>query len=271
MLYAEAKKPRLLEPFLKRVLLLDANLAATRMTAEILKDLGAGRIVTETSDERAMAACHALDPQLIITELSGPTLDGLRFVRVLRRSNMACRARPVIVIAAEPTASSIVAARNSGVHEFLRKPFTIRDLTRRLEAVSLHRRDWIEAMNYVGPDRRRFNSGDYAGPHKRKSDIAEISPSARVEQALRILASAVRSIEADPEQSLRAMQAQADDLQDIGVRTADRDLLNGAAQLKRCLAAAANGGRLSRVAVDGAAAPLLARLPAEPRAAFELA
>ena len=271
MIYAGSRKPQPLAPFLKRVLLLDASLAATRMTAEVLKDMGAASVLTETSDAAAMTLCGQFDPQVIITELSGPTLDGLKFVRVLRRSKLACRARPVIVITAEPTASSIAAARNSGVHEFLCKPFTIRDLTRRLEAVSLHRRDWIEAINYIGPDRRRFNSGDYAGPRKRKSDAEDISQAARVEQALRILASAIKSIESDSGQSLRAMQAQADDLQDIAVKTADLTLLNGAAQLKRCLSIAANSGKLSRTEIDNAAAELLARLPAEPMAAFELA
>ena len=38
----------------------------------------------------------------------------------------------------------------------MRKPFTIGDLERRLEAVTLKPRDWVEAVQYVGPDRRRF-------------------------------------------------------------------------------------------------------------------
>ena len=54
----------------------------------------------------------------------------------------------------------------------MRKPFTIKDLERRLEAVTLKPRDWVEAVQYVGPDRRRFNSAEYKGPRKRKADAS---------------------------------------------------------------------------------------------------
>jgi len=270
MIFAESRNTRQLAPHLRRVLLLDANPMAMRMTSEILKDLGAQRIYTETSDARALDLCKQVEPQIIITELNGPSLDGLRFVRTLRRSTLACRSRPVIVIAAEPTASSLMGARNSGVHEFLRKPFTIRDLTKRIEAVSLHRRDWIEGISYVGPDRRRFNSGDYQGPRKRQTDAKEPGDAARVEQALRILASAIKAIETDPTQSLRSMQAQADDLQAIAASLGDVQLLSGASQLQRCLTVAASNGVLSRSEIETGAAALLERLSAEPMPAFEL-
>jgi DNA-binding response OmpR family regulator len=271
MIHAGAKQKRPLAPFLRRVLLLDASHMASRLTAEVLKDLGAAEIYTETSDAKALAVCREVEPQLIVTELSGPTLDGLKFVRQLRRSNLVCRARPVIVITHEPTAASIIAARNSGVHEFLCKPFTIRDIVRRIEAVALHKRDWIEAVNYVGPDRRRFNSGDYQGRRRRQTDAPDPGPAVRIEQALRIIVSAIRSVESDPGQSLRAMQAQADDLRGVAEATGDAALMEAAAQLQRCLTLAVSSGVLSRVAVEGGAKDLLARLPAEPLPAFELA
>ena len=142
------------------------------MMAELVKNLGAGRIYTETAEAQALETCKRLEPQLVITEWSGPMFEGGRFTKTLRRSDLVCRTVPVIMVTAEATAAAILGARNAGVHEFLRKPFAIRDLSRRIEAVMLTRRDWIEAVNYVGPDRRRFNSGDYRGPRKRRSDSA---------------------------------------------------------------------------------------------------
>jgi DNA-binding response OmpR family regulator len=210
-----------------------------------------------------LALCQQIEPQVILTELQGPTLDGLKFVRTLRRSALSCRTVPVIVITATPTASAIIAARNCGVHEFLCKPYTIRDLSRRLEAVALHGRDWIEAVNYVGPDRRRFNSGDYRGPRKRHADNGIQGVVARIEQALRILASAIRAIDADPAQALRSMQAQAADLNAIATQENDVGLMAGTAALQRCLAAAAASGVVSRAAIEGGAAELLALLPSD--------
>ena len=126
-----------------------------------------------------MAACKNFEPQVIFTELTGKDLDGLNLVRTLRRSTLSCRQAPVIVVTTEATAAAIVASRNAGGHEFLRKPFTTKDLVRRLEAVCLRSRDWIEAINYIGPDRRRFNSGDYQGPRKRQSDHPAMADAAR--------------------------------------------------------------------------------------------
>ena len=76
------------------------------------------------------------------------------------------------MITGEATIESIKAARDAGVHEFLRKPFTDKDLFRRVENVIMKPRVWIDAQMYVGPDRRRFNSGEFVGSKKRKADAA---------------------------------------------------------------------------------------------------
>jgi hypothetical protein len=78
--------------------------------------------------------------------------------------------------------------------------------------VTLKPRDWIEAVAYVGPDRRRFNSADYKGPRKRKADAAG-TPAARLSQALRIVKSAATALDTDPAQARRALAAQAVELQ----------------------------------------------------------
>jgi len=248
---------------LQRVLLLDARQASARMTADLVKGLGAGRIYTETVEAAALETCQQLEPQLLIIELAGPNFDGLRFAKTLRRSRMACRAAPIIMVTAEATAATIVGARNAGVHEFLRKPFAIRDLSRRIEAVLLTRRDWIEAVAYVGPDRRRFNSGEYQGPKKRQADQAADEDARRIDQALKILKSALSAVESDPEQARRSLQAQAQDLHAIAIKTSDLKLMSAVAPLQRAMIAVGEAGPLSRPALEAAAAGLWAFAPAE--------
>jgi len=261
MILTGSKTSRPLSPFLQRVLVLDASAANGRMMAELVKDLGAGSIHAELSETQALETCKQLDPVLIITELSGPRLDGLKFTKALRRSALACRSVPVIMITAEATTGAILGARNAGVHEFLRKPFTLGDLSRRIEAVMLTRRDWVEAINYVGPDRRRFNSGDYRGPRKRRSDSTASEESGRIEQALRILKSALAAVETDPDQARRSIRAQAADLHAIAVRTNDMKLMNATAPLQRRLIAIGEAGPLSRGALETAAAALWPLMP----------
>src|SRR6185312_12352997 len=240
--------------------------AAARMMADLLKAAGARQIQMAPHGARALAACRELAPQVIFTDAGGPDLEGLDFVRQLRRSHLECRQAPVIVATAEATARVIVAARNAGVHEFLRKPFTNRDLVRRLEAVILHPRDWIEAVEYVGPDRRRFNSADYTGPRKRRSD-APTTPAARMEQALRIVKSALASLEKDPAQALRALQVQTSELKGLGASLPDARLAAAAVKLQSALVAANPEMMPSRAVLEAACADLLALLPAEPAAA----
>jgi DNA-binding response OmpR family regulator len=263
MIFGEEKLVRQLAPYLNRVLVVDSSHAGARLLGELLKGVGAKHVILEATDAAAMAACKAFEPQIIFTELSGKNLDGLNFVRALRRSSLACRQAPVIVVTAEATAGAIVASRNAGVHEFLRKPFTTKDLVRRLEAVFLRSRDWIEAINYIGPDRRRFNSGDYQGPRKRQTDHPSMADAARIRQALIILRSAINAIENDPDQALRSMKAQAGELKRAAASTKDQKLNAATGVFERCLAAITESGVLSRSDVEASSASLWAFMPAD--------
>lgn len=176
MFNVDPKLVQKITPLIQRVLILDHTAGAARILTELLKSMGSRDIMLVPQYKRALSVVDAFDPQLIITEFRGPDLDGLEFTKQLRRSDMHARQAPVIMITAEATATSIIGARNAGVHEFLRKPFTAGDLYRRIENVVLKPRPWIEAVAYVGPDRRRFNSGEFEGTKKRKSDKSKPAP-----------------------------------------------------------------------------------------------
>jgi DNA-binding response OmpR family regulator len=167
--------PRILQRIansLKRVLVIDPNPHAAKLAGELCKAMGARQVAWAAKNDRALAMAQEFDPSLILTEFLAPDLDGLEFTRQLRHSPWTARKVPVIMITAEATAASIVGARNAGVHEFLRKPFTAGDLFKRVENVMLKPRPWIEAQMYVGPDRRRFNSAEFTGARKRRSDAS---------------------------------------------------------------------------------------------------
>jgi CheY-like chemotaxis protein len=161
-----------LAPHLQRALVVEPSPAAARLLSDLLRSLAATQVWTAGSTAEALRMARMVDPQIIFVEYAGGDLDGPAFTRTLRRSALACRQVPVIMVTATATPSAILAARDSGVHEFLRKPYALKDLVRRLEAVFLKSRDWVEAQIYVGPDRRRFNSAEFQGRRKRKVDAA---------------------------------------------------------------------------------------------------
>jgi response regulator RpfG family c-di-GMP phosphodiesterase len=202
-----------------------------------------------------------IDPNLLFVEYKSANLDGLAFTKTLRRSDMTSRDIPVIVVTAEATAAAIVGARDAGVHEFLRRPFNMGDLKKRLDAIILKPRDWIEAVSYVGPDRRRFNSADYKGPRKRRAEGG--SPiSQRIGQAVKIVQSAVGALETDPKQALRALRAQARILVESSARREPLHSLETAAlALEGYLQRTAKAEAPEREKLESLAAQLVAAAP----------
>ena len=216
-----------LAPVVKRVLIVDPNPHAARLLNDIMKGLGARDIVIELNEKRALARAAELEPGIVFTERSGEGLDGESLARALRRSHLNCRRAPIIMVTADATARTIMGARDSGVHEFLRKPFTSADLFKRVENVALKPRDWVEAVGYVGPDRRRFNSGEFSGPGKRKADrpaTGAAGQTAAKDQAMRILAAALDQFDSDPMQAVRAIREQAATLKTLAMKVSDSRL-----------------------------------------------
>jgi len=252
-----------LEPVVKRVLIVDPNLHAARLLTDIMKGLGARDIVVQPDEERAMMAAAELEPGIVFTERTGEGLDGESFARALRRSDMNCRRAPIIMITADATERTILGARDSGVHEFLRKPFTSADLFKRVENVALKPRDWVEAVGYVGPDRRRFNSGEFSGTRKRKADRSATGAAGHADakdQAMRILGSALDQFDSDPMQAVRAIREQAATLKTLAMKASDSRLAVAVGALEVSMAA----GPLTRATLAAPIGTLLAMHQAEP-------
>jgi CheY-like chemotaxis protein len=263
-----AKTAQRMAPMLRRVLIVDPQPASARVLGELLRDVCLPEIWAAPTNAKALKLAEKIDPQLIFCELADDKVDGLAFTRALRRSDLACRQAPVILVTAQATAAAILAGRDAGAHEFLRKPFTMKDLLRRLEAVTLHPRGWIEAVDYVGPDRRRFNSADFRGPLKRIADRQAPPQSVRVGEALKIIRSALGAIERDPQQAQRALLAQTTELELAAGLINDPRLALANNELHRHLfEAASTGAGLDPAEVRRRAAALLAYAGADSRAA----
>lgn len=252
-----------IEPVVKRVLIVDPNPHAGRLLTDIMKGLGARDVAVEPTLAQAMAMAAALEPGIVFTERTGPGLEGEALARAVRRSHMQCRRAPIIMVTAEATESTIKGARDAGIHEFLRKPFTSADLFKRVENVALKPRDWIEGVSYIGPDRRRFNSGEFTGPGKRRNDRPATGATATAEskdQAMRILAAALDQFDNDPMQAVRAIRQQALTLKTLAMAGSDSRLAVAVGALEVSLAS----GPPTKETLTAPIGTLLAMAPPEP-------
>ncbi len=237
-----AKTAQRIAPLLRRVLIVDAHPANSRVLGEVVRQVCLPDIWAAPSTGKALRLADKVDPQLIFCALSEEGVDGAAFTRALRRSDFACRKAPVVLMGAEAAAQAILAGRDAGAHEFLARPFTTKDVLRRLEAVLLHPRGWVEAVDYVGPDRRRFNSAAFEGPLTRLADKDAPPQSVRIGEALKIICSGLAAAERDPRQALRALLAQTTELELAAAEISDSRLAMANGELHRYLFEAASAG-----------------------------
>ena len=73
-------------------------------------------------------------PELIVTDIEMPYMDGLMFCRQIREESQV----PIIVLSAHSDPDAAIKARAAGANEFVQKPFSLPDLYERI--VALHPR-----------------------------------------------------------------------------------------------------------------------------------
>src|SRR5262249_6123154 len=138
---------------------------------------------------------------------------------------------------------------------------TNKDLVRRLEAALVRPRGWVEAVGYIGPDPRRFNSAEYKGARKRRTDQNLNADEAAIIQALRIVPAAPSPIDQDRPQAFRPLCTQAVDLQKAAKATSNEPLALAAAELQRCLEEMGSPQRLTRAGLEPFSKKVLTFLP----------
>lgn len=154
-----------------RVLVVDDNRFMRNILHHMLKTLGAGKIEHARDGGEALALLAEADYELVLSDWEMERMNGCEFVRTLRGDRGARnRLVPIIMVTANGMIHTVLEARDSGVTEFLVKPFSVDALYRRILMVIESPRQFVKTKDYFGPDRRRRNDPEYKGPFRRASD-----------------------------------------------------------------------------------------------------
>jgi two-component system, OmpR family, KDP operon response regulator KdpE len=131
-----------------RVLVVDDEPQITRVLRTVLSSQGY-QVRTAAEGEAALASFIEWRPELVITDLYMPHMDGVELCRRIR----AVSAVPIIVLSVKGEERTKVEALDSGADDYVTKPFGIDELLARVRAAL--RRGGGE------PDMASFEAGDF--------------------------------------------------------------------------------------------------------------
>src|SRR3954463_13026992 len=164
-----------------RFLLCDDNAHMRRILRTLLHSFGAREVYEAEDGATALEMFSHYAPDIVIADWSMPIFDGLELAQMIRQPDSKGNPyAPIIMLTGHSEKRRVIAARDTGVTEFLAKPISAKALYHRILNVVANPRPFIKTKTYFGPDRRRSSSTNYAGPERRRSgskaDIIRIQP-----------------------------------------------------------------------------------------------
>jgi CheY-like chemotaxis protein len=117
----------------KKILLVEDTLEALHNLRDLLS-LEGFEITTAVDGADAIRQLHHALPDLIITDLRMPKVDGFMLIEKLKRTH-ALSAIPVIIFSANATPENETRSQQLGVCRFLKKPSSIETILESIHAV----------------------------------------------------------------------------------------------------------------------------------------
>jgi two-component system phosphate regulon response regulator PhoB len=141
------------------ILLLEDEAPIREMTSFALSR--AGYTVTEAADvDEAQAHLSERLPDLLLVDWMLPEISGIEFIRRLKRDDVT-RELPVIMLTARTDEDDKVRGLETGVDDYVTKPFSTRELIARIRAL-LRRAGGSESDTELRVGDLRLNTGSHA-------------------------------------------------------------------------------------------------------------
>ncbi len=134
----------------------------------ILNVFGIQKIETTNDALTAYERLKHSEYDIVIIDWMVEPVNGLAFTKKVRTDKRSPDPYiPIILMTGYSEISRVKTARDSGITEFLAKPFTSRTLFARIQHIIEKPRRFVLCRSYSGPDRRRHKNQNYKGSEKR--------------------------------------------------------------------------------------------------------
>ena len=109
----------------RRILLVDDDLAASRMLKLALERTGGFEVLVENSATRAVATCRTFKPELIVSDVCMPNMDGGEFAGLIR-SDQKLAGTPIVFLTSLVSKNDTTQkSPQSSSYEFIPKPVDV--------------------------------------------------------------------------------------------------------------------------------------------------
>jgi DNA-binding response OmpR family regulator len=155
------------------ILVVEDNQPMLEITKTLLTTFGVGTVHGAKDGDAGFAAYCKYKPDIVIADWMMKPVDGISLARRIRNDPASPNHFvPIILMTGFSEMRRVIQARDAGVTEFLVKPFTARDLFKRLTKIIERPRQFVRSEDFFGPDRRRKGTVEYHGPMRRETDPA---------------------------------------------------------------------------------------------------
>ncbi|MGB1539440.1 MAG: response regulator [Rickettsiales bacterium] len=151
-----------------KVLVVDDDKAISNLVKNVLTNLGFGTVLVVHNGEEGFDVIQNNQIDLLITDWEMDPLSGVDLTKKIRMLEPPKRFLPIIMLTGHSERHDIEVARDSGITEYLIKPFTAKTLCSRIMMVVESPRSFILSKNYKGPSRRRRSAEPSNGVERRK-------------------------------------------------------------------------------------------------------
>jgi two-component system chemotaxis response regulator CheY len=148
-------------------LVVDDQPFTRRLVRTMLHGFGSREVYESATGAEALELARSTMPNIIITDLIMPDLNGLRFIKMMKAPSSPTSRIPIIVLSGYLTKTATLAINESGADELLVKPVSPKALYEHVSRIVLRKNQANPPMAFVQNQRRRDEL------HKKKaSDLA---------------------------------------------------------------------------------------------------
>lgn len=158
-------------------MIVDDNKHMRVLVKHILNSFGVRSISEATDGADAFKELKTFSPDIVICDWEMDPLDGIDFVRLVRKGDDSPdHFMPIIMLTGHTETNRVMEARDAGINEFLAKPISAKALYARIRSIIDNPRPFIKTPAYFGPDRRRSVSATYRGAERRQKTSKSDGP-----------------------------------------------------------------------------------------------